>query len=204
MASPPIPPSLEHLATRPFSFYPPIVNIEHNEWVFQKATWSEIQVLNCRTNMELWIPRRFIGEISRVDEPVLIVGLNRELELKGGTVWPHQKRVIQMPRASGAAVRAAEEAPERAEPAPVLDIRLEPADKRIFKLIGGAVVFAVLLYVFAVSLHRVGDFRQREVVFTAKDQQFLDLSARDDYVSVVQKLGPPAKSRQHEVGTIQY
>jgi hypothetical protein len=30
MASPPIPPSLDHLAARPFSFYPPIVNIEHN------------------------------------------------------------------------------------------------------------------------------------------------------------------------------
>ncbi len=204
MASPPIPPSLEHLATRPFSFYPPILNVEHNEWLFRKASWSEIQVLNCRTQEDIWIPRRFIGEVSRVDDPVLIVGLNRELEFKGGSVWPYQKRVIQMPVTVGATARVPEEAPERAEPAPVVGIRLEPSDKRVFKLIGGAVVFAVLLYIFAVSLNRVGDLRQRDVVFTAKDQQFLDLSGRDDYVGVVQKLGLPASNRQREVGTIQY
>ena len=58
MASPPIPPSLDHLATRPFSFYPPIVNVEHNEWLFRKATWSEILVVNCRSSAEIWIPRR--------------------------------------------------------------------------------------------------------------------------------------------------
>ena len=58
MASPPIPPSLDHLATRPFSFYPPIVNVEHNEWLFQKATWAEIQVVNCRSGEEIWISRR--------------------------------------------------------------------------------------------------------------------------------------------------
>jgi hypothetical protein len=204
MASPPIPPSLEHLVTRPFSFYPAILNVEHNEWLFRKATWSEIQVVNCRTQAELWIPRRFVGEVSRVDDPVLIVGLNRELEFKGGSVWPHQKRVIQMPVAVGATARAPEEAPERSEPAPVVGIRLEPSDKRVFKLIGGAVAFAVLLYLFAVSMNRVGDVRQREITFTARDQQFLDLTGRDDYVTVVQKLGPPASNRQREVGTIQY
>jgi hypothetical protein len=204
MASPPIPPSLEHLATRPFSFYPAILNIEHNEWLFRRATWSEVQVMNCRSQMELWIPRRFIGEVSRVDDPVLIVGLHPELEFKGGSVWPHQKRVIQMPVTVGATACAPEEAPERSEPAPVVGIRLEPGDKRIFKLIGGVVAGAVLLYIFAVNLNRVGDFRQRNVVFTAKDQQFLDLSGRDDYVSIVQKLGPPATNRQREVGTIQY
>ena len=204
MASPPIPPSLEHLAARSFSFYPAILNVEPNEWLFRKATWSEILVVNCRTQEEIWIPRRFVGEVSRVDDPVLIVGLNRELEFKGGSVWPHQKRVIQMPVTVGATARVPEEAPERLEPAPVVGIRLEPSDKRIFKLIGGAVGIAVLLYIFAVTLNRVGDFRQRDVVFTAKDQQFLDLSGRDDYLSIVQKLGQPSSDRQHEVGTIRY
>src|ERR1039458_10137443 len=85
MASPPIPPSLDHLTTRPFSFYPPILNIEHNEWLFRKATWSEILVVNCKSGAEVWISRRLVGEVSRVDDPVLIVGLNRELEYKGGT-----------------------------------------------------------------------------------------------------------------------
>src|ERR1035438_9417998 len=64
MASPPIPPSLEHLVTRPFSFYPPIISVEHNEWLFRKASWSEIQVVNCRSGTEIWIPRRFVGEVA--------------------------------------------------------------------------------------------------------------------------------------------
>src|SRR5689334_14226380 len=97
MASPPIPPAFEPLLTRPFSFYPPIVGIEHNEWLFRKATWSEILVVNCKSSAEIWIPRRFMGEVSRIDDPVLIVGLNRELEFKAGTVWPYQRRVIEMP-----------------------------------------------------------------------------------------------------------
>jgi hypothetical protein len=205
MASPPIPPSLEHLATRPFSFYPPILNIEHNEWLYRKATWSEILVVNCKTAAEVWIPRRFLGEVSRIDDPVLIVGLNRELEFKGGSVWPYQRRVIEMPIAVGGAPRTAtEDAPARADPAPIVGIRLEPSDKRIFKLIGGALAVALLLYVIAVNLNRVGELRQRNVTFTASDQQFLDLSAHDDYLRIVQKLGQPASDHERDVGTIKY
>src|SRR5690242_19923739 len=173
MSSPPIPPSLEHLATRPFSFYPPILNIEHNEWLYRKATWSEILVVNCKSGSEVWIPRRFLGEVSRVDDPVLIVGLNRELEYKAGSVWPYQRRVIEMPVAVGAPIRTStEEVPYRAAPAPIVGIRLEPNDKRIFKLIGGALSVALVLYVVAVNLNRVGELRQRNVTFTARDEQF--------------------------------
>src|SRR6516162_8562938 len=85
MSLPPIPPQLEHLGTRPFSFYPAILHIDHNEWLFRKATWSEVLVVNCKSGEEIWIPRRFLGEVSRVEDPVLIVGLNRELEYKGGS-----------------------------------------------------------------------------------------------------------------------
>src|SRR5918912_1057136 len=112
MASPPIPPPLQHLTTRPFSFYPPILNIEHNEWLFRKATWSEILVVNCKSGNEIWIPRRFLGEVSRIEDPVLIVGLNRELEYKAGAVWPYQRRVIEMPLAVNAP------APPSADPTP--------------------------------------------------------------------------------------
>ena len=94
MASPPIPPQLEHLVTRPFSFYPPIVGIEHNEWLYRKANWSEILVVNCRSGTEIWISRRFVGEVARVEDPVLIVGLVRELEYKSGMIVPYQRRVI--------------------------------------------------------------------------------------------------------------
>ncbi len=204
MASPPIPPSLEHLATRPFSFYPPILNIEHNEWLFRKASWSEILVVNCKTGNEIWISRRFIGEVSRVDDPVLIVGLNKELEYKAGAVWPYQRRVIEMPLAVGGGPGPATPAPERTTPAPIVGIRLESNDKRIFKLIGAALAIAILLYVVAVNLNRVTEFRQRRVAFTASDQSYLDLSGRDDYLAVIQKLGQPAWDHSREIGTIQY
>jgi len=204
MASPPIPPSLEHLATRPFSFYPAIIGVEHNEWLFRKATWSEILVVNCKSGVEVWIPRRFVGEVSRIDDPVLIVGLTRELEFKAGSVWPYQRRVIEMPLAVGGFPLPPAEPPAGRGPAPVVGIRLEPSDKRIFKLIGAAVAIAILLYVFVLNLNRISDLRQRTVTFNTKDQQFLELSGRDDYFAVVQKLGQPVSDHwQSETGTIQ-
>src|ERR1043165_8980144 len=147
MASPPIPPALEHLATRPFSFYPPIVGIEHNEWLYRKATWSEILVVNCRSGAEVWIPRRFMGDVSRVEDPVLIVGLTRELEFKGGAVWPYQKRVLQMPLAVNApAPFPSPQSSEKTAPAPIVGIRLERSDKAVFKMIGIALAVAIGLY----------------------------------------------------------
>src|SRR5437588_824975 len=94
----PIPPPLEHLGARPFSLYPAILNIEHNEWLFRKATWSEI-----------------------------LVGL----------------------------------------------------------------MVGVLGTLAVVMVTREGTLRQR-IVYTNKDADFLDLSARDDYNSVIRKLGTPA------------
>src|SRR5450631_3002897 len=158
MASPPIPPSLDHLSTRPFSFYPPIVNIEHNEWLFRKATWSEIQVVNCRSGAEVWISRRFVGEVARVEDPVLIVGLNRELELKSGMVVPYQRRIIEMPMAVNAP-RPVGGTDDRNEPAPVVGIRLEPTDRRILKLILIAVGGLVGVYLLAINFTRVGELR---------------------------------------------
>jgi hypothetical protein len=206
MASPPIPPSLEHLATRPFSFYPPIINIEHNEWLFRKATWSEILVVNCKSGTEVWIPRRFMGEVSRVDDPFLIVGLTRELEYKAGSVWPYQRRVIEMPLAVGGLPLPPGEANvDRGGPAPIVGIRLESSDKRIFKLIGSALAVAILLYVLAVNLNRIGEIRQRTVTYSTVDQQFLELSPRDDVLEVTQKLGKPSSDHwQTESGAIQY
>jgi hypothetical protein len=204
MASPPIPPSLAHLTTRPFSFYPPILNIEHNEWLFRKATWSEILVVNCKSGAEVWISRRLVGEVSRIDDPVLIVGLNRELEYKGGTVWPFQRRVIEMPAAAGGSPLASAAVPDRRASAPVVGIRLESNDRRIFKLIAAALPVAVLLCLAALRLTQVGEVRQG-IVFTTKDQQYLTLTSRDDYLAAVQKLGKPASDHwQSESGELQY
>jgi len=200
MASPPIPPSLEHLVTRPFSFYPPIVNVEHNEWLFRKASWSEIQVVNCKSSAEIWIPRRFIGEVSRIEDPVLIVGLNRELEYSGGMIVPFQRRVIQMPMAVGSEFSSPSHAPERPSPASIVGIRTEsPTDTRIFKLIGAAVALAIILYLVVVSISR------GRVVYTTKDQSVFGLTARDDRTAVVSKMGEPASDRwQSETGAVQY
>ncbi len=196
MASPPIPPALEHLATRRFSFYPPIINIEHNEWLFRKATWSEILVLNCKSNNEIWIPRRFLGEVSRIEDPVLIVGLNRELEYKAGAVWPYQRRIIEMPVAVGGTPPVTPApAPERSGPAPIVGIRLESNDRRILKLIGGVIALAIALYVAALYFNREGDPRARTVTFTTRDQSYLELNRQDTYPAVVQKMGPPSSDR---------
>lgn len=197
MASPPIPPQLDHLVTRPFSFYPAIVGIEHNEWLFRKANWSEIQVVNCKSGSEVWISRRFIGEVSRVDDPVLIVGLNRELEYKAGMVVPYQRRVIEMPMAVGGSVVPAGERPERA---PIVGIRVASStDRGIVKLIGVAVAVAVVVCILAVSLTR------QRVVFTTRDQTYMGLTGRDDRTAIVLKLGEPASDHwQSEQGAMQF
>ena len=199
MASPPIPPQLDHLITRPFSFYPAIIGVEHNEWLYLKANWSEILVVNCRSGAELWIPRRYVGEVARIEDPVLIVGLTRELEYKSGMIVPFQRRVIEMPVAvGGQPLTAAEEA--RVSPGIIVGIRTaSPTDRLMFKLVGGAVLLAILAYILAVNLSR------ERIVLTARDQTNLGLTGRDDRTAVISKLGEPASDHwQSESGEIQY
>ncbi len=207
MASPPIPPPFDDFANRPFSFYPPILNIEHNEWLYRKATWPEILVVNRKTGLEIWIPRRFLGEVSRIDHPVLIVGLNRELEYRAGAVWPYERRVVEMPMAVGGPSGAGPvAAPERRGPAAVVGIRLEShRDRRKLKVIGGAVVASAMVYVAALNLNLWRVPRARNAAYTFRDHSFLALSSRDDWAAVVAKLGPPASDRwQAESDAIQY
>ncbi|HWC01028.1 MAG TPA: hypothetical protein VG672_30180 [Bryobacteraceae bacterium] len=204
MSLTPLTPPFDTLAVRPFSFYPAILNIEHNEWLVRKSTWSEILVYNTKMDLEIWIPRRFLGEISSVDDPVLIVGLVKELEYKGGTVWPYQRRVIQMPVAVNAPVSAP--APvDRSEPAPVIGIRVASAtDSRILKLIGTVMVVGVLSFFLVWNFYREGVLKPR-VNYTMRDTDYLSLTARDDYWGVVQKLGQPAQDHwRSEAGEIQY
>ena len=155
-------------------------------------------MVNCKTGEEVWLSRRYIGEVSRVDDPVLIVGLNRELEMKGGMVVPFQRRVIEMPVAVGGNVPAS--VTERPAPGLLVGIRTASAqDKRIFRLIGGAVTVAMLAYVLAVTLSR------QRVVFTTRDQAYMGLTGRDDRTAVVGKLGEPATDRfSNEEGALQY
>jgi len=196
MASPPIP-LVEHLAGRPFAFYPAIRNVEHNQWFLRKSTWSELVVVNSKSNAELSIPRRFVGEVSSIDEPVLIVGLLRELEYRDGAVWPHQRRVLEMPLAVGAEETrevAHSPAPNRHAPAPVVGIRLETHRRgRTLKILGSAMAAAALLG--GVNLVRVNAVRPRPM---ARFRSVYELTRGDDYAAIVRKLGAPAADRTFE------
>jgi hypothetical protein len=149
MPGPPIPASFESLGRRPFSFYPPIVNVEHNEWLLRRANWTDFQVINTKTKDELCVPRRFVGEGALVEEPVMIVGLVKELEYREGVVLTHVRRVIEMPRAVNAGSVARAIGPPRS--APVLGIRIEPAPRsRVWRVMVAAVAAGVLICVAVV------------------------------------------------------
>lgn len=191
MSSPPIPPLLDHLVSRPFSFYPPILKIERNEWRYRKATWSEILVVNCKSGEEVWIPRRFVGDVSCVYDPVLIVGLTKELEYQEGAVRPFQRRVLQMPIAVGGTPPVAAHA-ARHERAPVVDIRLEPAGhRRVVRRVGGALAVVSALYVGTLTLAHVAEVRQRPGL----DRSYFALAGGDDFQAVVRKLGMPERDQ---------
>jgi|SRR5579872_238841 len=202
MSLPPISP-LDHLGNRPFSFYPPILNVEHNEWFFRKGTWSEILVVNSQSGAELWIPRRFLGEISQIEDPVVIVGLVKELEYKAGAVWPHQRRVIEMPVAVGERTRHPQ--PSSDSPAPVIGIRTEsPTDSRMGKLVGFTLLMGFVASSVAVSVFREGSLKPR-VTYNIRDHSYERLKHDDDYFAVVRMLGQPAEDHwQSETGALQF
>jgi hypothetical protein len=150
---PPIPNPLDQLGRRRFSFYPPIVNIEHNEWVVRRSNWTEVQVMNTKTSTELWISRRFLGEVSLIEEPVMIVGLVKELEYKEGVVMPHVRRVIEMPLAVNDSFRWRSRAPEPDQPASVVGIRIEPsAQARTHKRMRAVMATVILICVMVATL----------------------------------------------------
>jgi hypothetical protein len=199
-----MPPGFEQIGSRPFSFYPPVVNVEHNEWHYRKATWSEVLVVNAKTALEVWIPRLYIGEFSRIDEPVVIVGLTKELEYKGGQIWPYVRRVIEMPRAVNESYRASipEEVPR---PASVVGIRTESgAESRIWRLLVAALAVGIVACIIIISILRSGRDGSR-IVYSPVVQSELGLTAQDDYHAIVRKLGPPTSDRwKTEEGELQY
>lgn len=206
MSTPPAPPQAE-LEDRPFSFYPPIHGVEHNEWRLKEATWSEMLVRNTASDIEIAIPRRYFGAVSETDKPVMIVGLKQELEYRMGTVWPVRKPVLAMPppvMTPPPHGRSADEPPP--EPrglAAVLGISQERTDSRITRMIVWTFLglASLLLVVWAV----IRFTPSTRPSFVARDQSFLELSREDDYFSVVRKLGPPAEDRwRPDSGELQY
>lgn len=196
MSIAPLPTPLQHLGGRRFSFYPPIRNIAHNEWLYRRATWSECVVANMLTGEEIWIPRMFLGEVSRVDEAVMIVSLHRELEWRAGLIIPHERTVIEFP----IAVNDNRAVPRPGHLAPVINIRLEPkTEVRAWRWIGVAAVLG------ACALAIVADFTRQTTVRPRPDffrgyRAYLQLGPDDDYASVVRRLGAPARSESVESG----
>jgi hypothetical protein len=193
MAIAPLPTTLEKLGNRPFSFYPPILGFERNAWLFRQATWPEMLVVNAQSGRELWIPRRFVGEVSRIEEPLLIVGLLKELEYRDGAVWPHRRRVIQMPVAVGAEgmVQDISHMRGRAGPAMVVQISLHsPADQRKARTVVGAVVIGILGVLVAAGVVGESQMRPRHI-------SYRNLRPGDDANLVERILGPSARREWH-------
>lgn len=196
MPVPHIPSPLEQLGNRPFSFYPAIVNVVHNEWIFRRSDYDEIRVLNTRSNEELWIPRRFLSGVSSIEEPVVIVGLLKELEYREGAVVPHVRRVIEMPRAVNDVPRPRFVAHhEPGELAPVVGIRVEnepasPRGRTLLTVVSAGILTCIL------SLVVFRDATGARVRFFATPQRVaLPFLSSDDYVSIVNRIGHPSWHR---------
>jgi hypothetical protein len=192
MSVPPAPPPIEDLGHRRFSFYPAIANCQHNEWIYRRATWSEVLVQNTRTNEEIWVPRCYFGAISRVDEPVVIVGLLKELEYKQGALWAVERRVIEMQRAVNDSPRARWREPAPQKPASVISIRLENRPvSRVGRVMLGGVSLGIIGCVLAISLYRGGIIGSR-AYFTPVAPNYLSFGSGDDYGAIVRALGRPS------------
>jgi hypothetical protein len=193
--APHIPTPLDQLGHRRFSFYPAIVNIEHNEWLFRRSDWDEIEVMNTKTHEEIWIPRRFLGGIASAEEPVVIVGLVKELEYREGVIVPLVRRVIEMPRAVNDGVSQPVRPPAPAGPqrlAPVVGIRI--ADERPISSNRGwfpKVAFGLLVCVVGLAIFREGPYSARARFFAGTPAVPLPFTATDDYFSIVNRIRRP-------------
>jgi hypothetical protein len=153
MSAPLVPSPLDYIGRKSFAFYPPVCHSGPNSrsspnlWILGASSWSEVQVINAQTGVELWIPRQFIGAVSGQDES-LIVGLTQQLELRKGKVVPHtSRRVLQMPVRRDSPVTRHHEGP-----AHVIGIRLEKSRPAAFQKAPFRVCVCVLFVVGLLAL----------------------------------------------------
>ncbi len=162
MNAPHIPTPLDQLGSRPFSFYPSIVGVEHNQWRLRRVTWTEVHVVNTKSDLEMWVPRHMVGEVSLIEEPVRIVGLVKELEYKAGALIPHRRRVLEMPRAVGDSPRLRFR-PIPAQQTPrVVGIRVEEGAKarRKRRIMGWIATCLLACIAAAIALATLGGHRK--------------------------------------------
>ncbi len=198
MSRPHIPTPLAELGNRPFSLFPAIYNVEHNEWRLCRLEYNEAQIVNTKSPKEVWIPCRFVSGVSSIEEPVVIVGLRKELEIREGVVAPRVLRVIEMPRAVNDVPRWHAPDPEPGRLAPVVGIRVESpsappmARKHIVKI--AAAVLAVMV---GVTVLRIAPLGARGRFVSGASRIALPFTPTDHYISVVSRLGFPAETRAH-------
>lgn len=191
MLGPHIPTPLEQLGRRPFSFYPAIVGETHNEWIFRRAHAEEIQVMNAKSRRDIWIPRRFLASVSSIEEPFIIVGLAKELECRQGLVAPRVQRLIEMPRAVGEWPRISRPIPDGWR-APVVGIRIEsPAKIQSNRKVLGAAATLMLVCILGMVILRATPASSRARLFASSRRVSLPFSAKDDYLSIVNRWGHP-------------
>lgn len=185
----------QELGGRPFAFFPPIRNVEYNEWRYLQATWSEILVSNPKAGIDVWIPRRHFGAVSSVDEPIPIVGLTKELEFRAGSVLPVRTKVLEMP-GDVLGPRRAETAGGGASSPPGKNAGRGPRNEgNVVRLIGIVLALALTTVFVAVTVYRGGGLFRGQGLQSTRDQEYLTLSGQDDYAAVVRRLGKPAADR---------
>lgn len=187
MAISPLPAPLQQLGGRRFTFYPPIRNVDHNEWIYRRATWTEVVVVNTRSGEECVIPRAFIGEVSYVEDPVVIVGLRRQLEWRDNAVRTWHSPVIELPVAvnqNGSVIPH----PEHRAPATVVSIRLESrAESRAGRKLSVGLVLGAVGCLLAANVGR------------SYLHTFMQSTSADDYAAIVRRIGNP--DSEHSVRT---
>ena len=193
-----LPTPLELLGGRSFAFFPPILNLRHNQWRYRESTWTEFSVVNTASGEQVWIPRIFLGEISRdLGEisrdishaaPLAIVGLRRELEFRAGQVSAVRRTVIEMPLAVND-IRRPARAPSLA---PVVPIRLEPPVRsRRGRKIAVAVMLGTVALTFVADVVRQVDWQGRADAFRFA-RAWRKLSPGDTFPAVAAKVGDPS------------
>ncbi len=179
--------------------------------MYQGAQWNEIQVVNTKTQVEISVPRRFVGEISAVGEPVMIVGLLKELEYKEGIVVPHVRRVIEMPRAvndwpGGFAQPAPHEILQGASRprADVVGIRIEaPRESRTKRMVFGlAAVGLLVCATVAVAFRDAVQWTRTNTLRASLVD--LPFSVTDGEDAIVRRLGVPTADDRRSSGGLSY
>jgi hypothetical protein len=128
MSAPLMPSPLDYIGRRRFAFYPAIRYADPNSWILGAGSWSEVQVVNAKTGLDLWIPRRYIGAVSESHD-ALVVGLTQQIDLRNGEVVPRgHKRIIEMPLPNESVLHSRNNGP-----AQVVGIRLENKTRSAFQ-----------------------------------------------------------------------